>query len=526
MTIFTILALLACGRNSNDVPVRMVGVGNNPEEIGPSPTALGGVVSYDHVELAGGGLALAHMGLGSFAEVGPGTIGFAPPYSAVVGFSYLFDNKLPAASTLSFTIPVAPSTEDSCYTTFSPEGPIGSFTTLDVGDYIEFAAQDGSGRFRLARNPADYPADTSNVFIYYSSVEDFAPTPRTHLAPDPADPTNPAAMKPVVWREANFPFGAMADIGFPGGVSRFDQNVGSIPRPSRSIEGQQQIQLPDALGGVLIEWNGKKYDARGRVIADEGAQTTCMEFYGGGRAAPPTDPTACETPPTYPRDAEASPADDDGRCVDSFGYVTFDEDDRGSCEGTTYDAFPGQVYPGPWATTDGKVTYKWNAKDHGDMVTLAFRFMAPINANDANFRVPLMPVDPSQPLGDGNQRAAGACEQDDAEYVLDPTLFDEDGKPLAPIQGDPFDKSIEVVCLLKDDGEFTIDNAIFADAMAYAQQHEIGGVTMFFGRGTTVEMDVPLAKDQRDQARDISPVRVSTNTARIGRLTWNVEGEE
>ena len=32
--------------------------------------------------LAGGGLTLAHMGLGSFEEVGPAMVQFAPPYSA------------------------------------------------------------------------------------------------------------------------------------------------------------------------------------------------------------------------------------------------------------------------------------------------------------------------------------------------------------------------------------------------------------------------------------------------------------
>jgi len=110
--------------------------------------------------------------------------------------------------------------------------------------------------------------------------------------------------------------------------------------------------------------------------------------------------------------------------------------------------------------------------------------------------------------------------------VVDPTLFDDNGEPLPPVKGDPFDKSIEVVCLLKDDGEFVLDNRVFAEALTFAETHPIGGVTMFFGRGTSAELDVPLAKDQRDQARNISPIRVSTNTARIGRVTWTAGGAE
>ena len=88
MVIMTLLlTLLACAPDYQDVAVKTVGVGYDPEQIGPSPTPYGGVVEYSWVNFAGGGLSLALMQLGSFDEVGPNMVGFAPPYAAVYGFS-------------------------------------------------------------------------------------------------------------------------------------------------------------------------------------------------------------------------------------------------------------------------------------------------------------------------------------------------------------------------------------------------------------------------------------------------------
>ncbi len=473
-----LLALMACGRPTTDIPVRPVGVGMNPEEIGPSPTAYGGVVEYDHVELAGGGLALAHMGLGSMVEVGPQLIGFAPPYSGILGFSYLFDRKIPAADALAFVGSVPPSVEDTCYTAFSPNGPIGSFTTLDVGDYMEFATADGSSQFRMGRVPADFPPDPQGLFIYYSSVEDYAPVPRKHRVPGNSD--DPRNMVEQVWRPANYPFGQIMNFRFPGGLTRFDQPVGSIPRPSSTV-GNAEIQIPSAMGGVLLEWEGPRFSSDGESLG-EGLQTACIEYYGE-RDTSPTTPEDCNTAPALPN---------------ALGQ---------------FDKFPGQIYTGPWDASDGKVTLKWTPQEHGDQVALTVRFMAPFDTTDPSVQVPRI-----------DDRPAGTCEQDDAEWVLDPSLLDEDGDLNPALQGDPSSRMAEVTCLLADDGSYTLDVRQLAEAMDYAETQQAGGVVFFLSRGSETEVTVPLAKDQYDQGHDISPVKVTTRAVKVGRFHWGASG--
>jgi hypothetical protein len=476
-----ILALFACGRNAADVDVRLVGVGDDPQEIGPTPTPYGGVVGYDRVELAGGALTLGHMGLASYTEVGPGLVSFAPPYAGVIGFSYIFDTKLPAADTLAFTAPTPPASEDSCYTVFYPEGPIGSFTTVDLGDFMQFRTADGSSAFKMSRVPADYPPDPQNLFIYYSSVEEWAPYSRTHLVPS-GDSSNPLDMRPEVWRSANFPLGQEMIYSFPGGYSRFDQPVGSIPMPSSSLDTPPTIQIPDALGGVLLEWDGPRFDWYGNEIGT-GLQTTCLEYYDG-RTERPSDVAACETSAPLP--------------------TAPDE----------YNAFKGQIYTGPWDAVDGKLTLRWTPKVHGDQVSVAIRWMAPADPSDFSFQVARK-----------NDRPVATCDADSAEvtYIPDPALFTEENgvyKPAPQIMGDPTSKMVEVSCLMRDDGEFTIEPTMLQEAREYAEQHGAQGAIMFVARGSEVEAEFPAVKDQYDHRHDISPVRISSRDVRVGRLHW------
>ena len=83
-----------CGRAVETSDVKLVGVGNNPDEIGPAPTPYGGLVEYNHVDFSGGALPLGAMGLSSYTEAGPSILNMEPPYGAVFGLSYIFDAKL------------------------------------------------------------------------------------------------------------------------------------------------------------------------------------------------------------------------------------------------------------------------------------------------------------------------------------------------------------------------------------------------------------------------------------------------
>ena len=482
----TLALLLATGcRPSEEADVKLVGVGMNPEEIGPTPTAYGGTVEYAHLDFGGAGLPLAFLGLLGYDGVGPQTSSFEPPYGAVMAFSYIFDNRLPAAATLSQVGGAPPNTEDTCYTVIEPTGPIGSFTTVDVGAEMSFFTPDGTAGMTLPRVPADYPPDPQDLFVYYSGFESYRPYGREHLVPDPADPGNPQAMISEVYKPPNYPFGSEVEWSFPGGFSSFDQPVGSIPRPSTaSPDGNPVVQVPDELGGVRLEWDGALRDHTGEILSDEGVQSRCFEFYEG-RPVEPAEAADCDVLPDLP-----------------------------SAQGE-YDAFRGQMYTAPWDTEDG-VTFEWTPKEHGDQVTLTVRFLAKVELDDPNLTVASIADD------DGDYRDAQECEEADAEFVFDEERFsNSDGSLSAGLHGDPLSKLVEVNCLLADDGEYTLTESAVAEALSFAEERSAGGVVFFFGRASDVDADVPPAKDPYDQRHDISPIKLTAKTLRLGRFWWD-----
>ena len=423
------LTVMGCGRETSTADLKMVGVGMDPDQIGPVPTAYGGLVEYNHVSLAGAGLPLALMGLGNYNEVGPSLMAFEPPYSAVIGFSYLFDEKLPAADSLTFVIPVPPSAEDSCYTQYDPVGPLGSFSTVDVGDYMELRTRaDNELVVQMERVPKDYPPDPQDLFIYYSQVESYAPENRTRLEPSTEEPDNPLAMNEVTYRHRNFPFGEEVTFGFPGGFSFFDQPVSSIPRPSASMEDNVLV-LPEEVGSVLMSWSGPKYmfDATQREWqTTEGHQSSCFEFVDNRNEVPETI-EACDTPSPLP---------------------------QGEYE---YDRFKGQMYTGPWETETG-VDFQWDPGESADDIILSVRFLAELDTLDSNLTYPAVE------LSDGSFRPAQQCEEgeESTSFVFDEDRYVDNGQLTMSLQGDPFSRMAEVTCRIKNDGDFTLTSSFFS----------------------------------------------------------------
>jgi len=474
--------VMGCGRPSSDVDVKMVGVGLDPEEVGPSPTPYGGVVELDYVEFSGGNLPLALMGLGSYNVAGPELTSFEPPYAGIFGFSYIFDQKLPAADTMMNVGAAPPDVEDSCYTAFEPSGPIGSFTTVDVGDYMEFFSTNPDHGFKMNRLPGDYPPDPQDMFIYYIGFQFHTPEPMKHLVPDPADPDNPYAMTQETYRQANFPFEEELSFRFPGGFSDYVQPVASIPRPSQSM-GENLVRLPSAHGGVVLDWDGPRFGPDGDTLAEDGPQRRCFEYYGE-RDEDPSVPGDCDELFEAPTDIEE------------------------------YNSFPGQIYTAPWDTTDGNVTFAWTPREYGDQVTLTVRFLEKVDLTDSDFLYPAVKMD------NGSYRPAQTCEEADASWEVKGNYVANSGGLVGGLQGDPSSKMAEITCLLKDDGEFVLSEDVFANALSYVKQRGAGGVVFFFGRGNEEAINVPFAKDQYDQKHDISPVKVSTRAIRIGRFHW------
>ena len=87
------LLLAGCGRDLTPSDIKTVGVGLNPDEIGPEAEPYGGLVELDWVDFAGGQLPVALAGLASYSPVGPGLSTFKAPYAMVLGlgFSMLSD---------------------------------------------------------------------------------------------------------------------------------------------------------------------------------------------------------------------------------------------------------------------------------------------------------------------------------------------------------------------------------------------------------------------------------------------------
>jgi hypothetical protein len=97
---------------------------------------------------------------------------------------------------------------------------------------------------------------------------------------------------------------------------------------------------------------------------------------------------------------------------------------------------------------------------------------------------------------------------------------------LAPwMQGDPYNNVAEVNCRLGDDGEFELTSAMVEEAMTYARRYGAEGAVFYFARSNDVEAEVPLVKDQYDQGREISPIKITSRAIDIGRF-WYSEGAQ
>ncbi len=494
----TIALLLACGRDTNQAEVKLVGVGYHPDEVGPSPTPYGGVVEYDHVDFAAAGLPLSLMGLGGTDPAGPGLNNFAPPYEGIFGFSYIFDTKLPAGDTLANVGSAPPEVEGTCYTAFEPSGPIGSFTTVDVGDHMEFATgteglkADGAAGLRMERLPADYPPDAQDMFVYYIGFEYYKPFEMTHKVPSDADPDNPGAMVDATYRKMNYPFGEEVQFRYPGGFARFDQAISSMPRPSHSVD-PNAIRLPAPLGAVMLDWTGPRYDLNGEVLLDNGDRINrCFEFYEGREDDPNRTREDCETPEPLPSTA------------------------------SDYNDFEGQVYTGPWDTADG-VTFTWDTEDdageplEGDQIVLSVRWMAPVDTEDPQF---------AHRVHDDGGPAQVCDDERDLEFEFDEARYTTDGETLnSELRGDPFSQMATVTCLLPATaGTFTLTQDHLQGALDHValQPDGAGGVVFFFSRGNEMDANnVPSVKDQFSQQHFIDPIKLTARAIRIGRFWWD-----
>lgn len=435
------------------------------------------------------------LGLGDFDEVGPALAGYNPPYAAVYGFGTIFDSRVEAADSLSGVTSVPPSGDDACYATFEATGPVAPFKTADVGSVMSLLTDDGAGGLVLERLPGDYPADRQDMFVYYSANDFWSPTAQRGLMYN--GEAGASGMSEIVVRRDNFPFRQEVSFSFPGALAPMDAPVASVPLPSRS-QGANLFTLPQAPGGVLLSWAGPRYDSFGRAL-DSGGQARCLAY--------PTDDAL----------APATPIDCDAADVPPAAIELV-----------------GQMYTGPWDAEDG-VTFTWSPSgEPEEYVSLAVRFLGPIDRADPALQEDVILVTPdeaaeaawAQASRDGRipagldapegRRAPAPCEQ--GEWVFDDALLSHDGGLTPAMRGDPFHNMAEVTCRLADDGFFSLTAALVQEAETYARLHGAQGAVFYFARSTELEAKVPAAKDQYNQRLDISPVKVTSRAVDIGRF--------
>lgn len=513
------LVIVSCGRPVSEADVKMAGVGLNPDEIGPSPDYYGGYVELDWFNFAGGGLTLAAMGLASYDEVGPDLIGFKPPYAAVYGLAFIFDEQVPAPDVHHGSIGVPPTVEDACWTNYEPFSFLMA-STVELGDAMTFTAvgaEEGEEmEFELGRYPEIYPPNPQDVFVYYNQVASWLQSPMTHYVPDGA-----GAMVEEVLRTPNFRHGAQVEFFFPGGVPPVEAPVSSIPRSSASVSQTETLSLPSRASSLSLSWNGPTYSTRGGVVAESGDFATCVHYLG-----------------------EA---------------VDFDGDALPDCtqsiEPPNNDDWGGQIYTGPWDASDGAVTFHWTpgvseegcgsdinaAPCSGETVTLNVRFLGPVDRSEASFQVGRIPLnapadveasfasDVARGYADGElpqgYRPTLACDDpEEVEWIFDPTLERADGETTLALQGDPSYNLVEVSCRLADDGEFTLTTEHLANALEYAGRKDAGGAMFFFGRSTELDAVVPDVRDQEGFRRSIEPIKIRANSVEVGRFWFDGQG--
>lgn len=495
---FLVLALLVgCAPDYQNSDVKLVGVGYNPEEIGPPSEPSGGILEYSYVDFAGAALSLGMMGFASTDPIGPDMGGYGPPYNAVSTFGYVFSEKLPGAESVGLTA-VPPEVEDSCYTAWSTSGPLGSFETVDVGSKVSILSEDGTSGVNIDRYPTDYPGDAQDAFVYYISFEQYrAQATMGHI---PGETNKPDKMSEVILQPANFPFGQELNVSFPGGFAPDYAPISSMPLPSSSA-GETRLRLPTDPGGIMMSWNGPRYNAWGQAEGADGAYSTCLMYRRDDTLVP------------------GDPADCTGMAASQSINVE------------------GQMYTGPWDTTDGNVTFKWVANEASDdVVSLSVRFLGPVDEEDPAFKeevvvVPsngksaaawataqtdgAIPADYECPDG---RRAPTPCETEGAQWLLDDNLHDVNGKLVPWMRGDPNDHLAEVTCRVKDDGEFVLTSAMVEEALTYGRAHGAQGAVFYFSRGVQADMTVPDVRDSYNKRHTITPVKLASRAVEIGRF--------
>jgi hypothetical protein len=537
------LLIIGCGMPATPTEVKMAGVGLNPDEIGASPTYHGGLIEYNLIDFAGAQLPLGLVGLVSYDQVGP-EVNFRPPYKMVMGSGFLFQDDSLAPDVTMGTLTKPPASIGVCQTRFEPRSYLSGL--VDAGNAITFKTESGKGGWTVGRRPFVYPPDVRDVNAYYMELDAWKPEPsfrKVRLNPESA---NPMAMAEQVHLPANFPEGMLVEVDFPGGSPPLEANMGSIPVPLAAAGGNRSIILPHSPQGVRLAWNGPRYNRYGLMVDATHPEATEYDATDTGGAPDVEQSTCLQYLPHANMPANASDCmdlADTPRTPAEFGALGLDYATR---------ELNGQMYTGPWDTSDQELTIEWmpGEPSAGEFLTLTVRFLGPVDRTNVNMveatvaasgvapgaeaawaeAVASGKVPDQMPLPESD-RLAMSCDNDltgnvesagkRIEWPLVSSYTNEDDSFVPSLHGDPGHNLAEVTCRLDDQaGRFVLTQDILDTAMDYAAMHGAEGAVFFVSRSTEAEIQAPPVRDRYGKRHDNSPVKVVSRSIQVGRFWY------
>jgi len=520
-----------CGRDVSPAGVKQVGVGIEPGELQANPEPRGGLIDYVLLELRGKWLDLGSTITGLYGAGDAFTNG-EDPFRTVMGFSYVFNPALTAADEVSLITPKGPDAVDSCYPLINNIGPLGSFTTVDLGDSMVIRDQETAGRqtrFSLDRNPLDYPTLTSDVFIYYIGSQAYLS--RSHVDGDV-----------LGWAQEhlvpNWEFDRPMDLVFGGGIPPENAPVAAIPLPSDAADGRVDkaagnpgiVTPPELLalrvtnrlddsGAAALEfdiasdgapspWGASGGDDVLHVLWDEAPDsgaivTISIRLLG---SVPGGAKVSCYDDPTKDCDCSDLGSDLAGNAVSdcdpdhataaalAAGGLTEGGEDYLSGPYAPEDCTDPETGANLCNCSDGVDNDKDGGCDGGgctDPVTGAF-----------------LPPDPDCPR----------------PYPIAECVADPDGEASAcqPTGGSrDYDGFVgELVCTAQDDGDFVVEADELASLVGRVDVDRVRGAILVVARTREELVQLPMVRNETGGSADINPVRLRASHMVVGRLAY------
>lgn len=494
----------ACARNTGEAGVKPIGVGYDPGDLFAAPEERGGIIDVALVQMRGTNLDLGITGFfgtgDAFTDVN------SDPFDSVLGFSYFFAPAISGADEYSLVSPKGPDVPETCMVQISTGGPLGSFDTVDVGEDLFFTnnAETSTERtsFAMPRNPQDYPSTTSDVFIYYIGTE-------------PLRWLDQAADRPSNWA-----YGQPISMHFDGGIPPEDAPVPAIPYASDVADdrvgkeaGDPVIDSPSKLSGVAVS---NRLDGEDSVVMVYSPATP-------GLPAPTRNDKVVRV--TW------DPPEGDSPSTVSIAIKLM----RPAVDGTVPEnadrCLPSEALePGAagrdigWLTDYTRAKGAWCDADFEPDVMVG---------NDELGDDYLSGVDTCHDgidaEGDGTCDEGGcwdgeiwlASDPDCARHVYETSSCSSDGL-CRPVGGDRGGDGAmgQVICSAEDDGDFTVDAAQIEALLAAVDITEIDGAVLIVSRTTETLVQVPAARDQLGNVKNINPIRLRASQVQFGRLDW------